>query len=109
VPGLGTAIGIALVAAIAAKTRTSIADIQGATFGDTSAPSFGGGGGETTNLGIMGGQGSFTPIGQQAANTQLTPQFSAPSAPLRAYVIGQDIEDAAEAEAGWNRRRTLGG
>ena len=109
VPGLGTAIGIALVAAIAAKTRTSIADIQGATFGDTSAPSFGGGGGGTTNLGIIGGQGSFTPIGQQATNTQLTPQFSAPTAPLRAYVIGQDIEDAAEAEARLNRRRTLGG
>ena len=108
VPGLGTAIGIALVAAIGAKTRSSIQDIQSSTFGDTSAPSLGGGGGGST-LGVIGGQGSFTPIGQQAANTQLTPQFSAPSAPLRAYVIGQDIEDAAEAEARLNRRRTLGG
>jgi hypothetical protein len=109
VPGLGTAIGVALVAAIAAKTRTSIADIQSATFGDTSVPSTSGGGGGTTNLGAIGAQGTFTPIGQQATNTQLTPQFSAPTAPLRAYVIGQDIEDAAEAEARLNRRRTLGG
>jgi len=57
----------------------------------------------------MGGQGTFTPIGQIGAGSQLTPQFSAPTAPVRAYVIGQDIEDAAEAEARLNRRRTLGG
>jgi len=106
-PGLGTAIGVALVAAIGAKARSSIQDIQSSTFGDTSTPSSGGGGG--TNLGSMGGQGTFTPIGQIGAGSQLTPQFSAPTAPVRAYVIGQDIEDAAEAEARLNRRRTLGG
>ena len=106
VPGLGTAIGIALVAAIAAKTRTSIADIQSATFGDTSTPSTGGGG---ATLPSVGGQGTFTPIGQIGAGSQLTPQFSAPTAPIRAYVIGQDIADANEADARLNRRRTLGG
>lgn len=107
VPGLGTAIGVALVAAIAAKTRTSIADIQSAQFGDTSAPSTGGGGG--TTLANIGGQGTFTPIGQIGAGSQLTPQFTAPTAPIRAYVIGQDIADANEADARLNRRRTLGG
>jgi hypothetical protein len=107
VPGLGTAIGIALVGAIAAKTRTSISDIRSAQFeGGGSLPTAGGGGGGSTLPTVGGG---FTPIGQQAANTQLTPQFNTPTAPLRAYVIGQDVEDGREAEARLNRRRTLGG
>ena len=107
VPGLGTAIGIALVGAIAAKTRTSISDIRSAQFeGGGSLPTAGGGGGGSTLPTV--GRG-FTPIGQQAANTQLTPQFNTPTAPLRAYVIGQDVEDGREAEARLNRRRTLGG
>jgi len=105
VPGLGTAIGIALVAAIGAKSRASIQDIQSSTFGSTSTPSSGG----SVTLPSAGAQGSFTPIGQQAAGTQLTPQFSAPSGTFRAYVIGQDIADANEADARLNRRRTLGG
>ena len=107
VPGLGTAIGIALVGAIAAKTRSSIADIRSAQFeGGGSLPTAGGGGGGSTLPTVGGG---FTPIGQQAANTQLTPQFNTPTAPVRAYVIGQDVENGREAEARLNRRRTLGG
>ena len=107
VPGLGTAIGIALVGAIAAKTRSSISDIRSAQFeGGGSLPTAGGGGGGSTLPTVGGG---FTPIGQQAANTQLTPQFNTPTAPVRAYVIGQDVEDGREAEARLNRRRTLGG
>jgi len=106
VPGLGVAIGTALVAAIAAKARTSIADIRNSQFGDTSAPSSGGGAGGGSTIPAPGG--GFTPIGQQAANTALTPQFAATTAPVRAYVIGQDVEDSMEAEARLNRRRTLG-
>jgi hypothetical protein len=107
VPGLGTAIGIALVAAIANKSKKSIADIRSAQFGGGGGtPSADGGGGGST-IPLSGG--GFTPIGQQGEGTQLTPQFEAPTAPVRAYVIGQDIEDANEAEARLNRRRTLGG
>lgn len=108
VPGLGVAIGTALVAAIAAKARTSIADIRNSQFGDTSAPSSGGGGTGGGGSTIPTPGGGFTPIGQQAANTALTPQFAATTAPIRAYVIGQDVEDSREAEARLNRRRTLG-
>jgi len=106
-PGLGTALGIALVGAIAAKSKKSIADIRSAQFGGGSSPSAGGSGGGGSTIPLSGG--GFTPIGQQAANTQLTPQFNAPTTPLRAYVIGQDVEDGREAEARLNRRRTLGG
>ena len=105
VPGLGVAIGTALVAAIAAKARTSIADIRNSQFGDTSAPSSGGGGGGVT---LPSAQGTFTPIGQQAEGTTLTPQFDTSGAPIRAYVIGGDVADANEAQARLNRRRTLG-
>ena len=107
VPGLGTAIGIALVAAIASKSRQSIADIRSAQFGGGGGtPSADGGGGGST---IPTSAGGFTPVGQLGEGSQLTPQFTAPTAPVRAYVIGQDIEDANEAEARLNRRRTLGG
>lgn len=107
VPGLGVAIGTALVAAIAGKARTSIRDIQSSQFGDTSAPSTGGGGGNGGQS-VAASFGSFTPVGQQAANTQLTPQFASSQGTVRAYVIGQDVEDGREAEARLNRRRTLG-
>ena len=60
-------------------------------------------------MGSIGGQGTFTPIGQIGAGSQLTPQFFVPTAPVRAYILGQDVEDAAEAESRLNRRRTLGG
>ncbi len=106
VPGLGTAIGIALVGAIAAKSKKSIADIRSSEFGGGGGTLSAGGGGGGATLPSVGG--GFTPIGQQAANTQLTPDFNAPTAPLRAYVIGQDVEDGREAEARLNRRRTLG-
>jgi hypothetical protein len=106
-PGLGTAIGIALVSAIAIKSKKSIADIRSAQFGGAgSSPSAGGSGGGGSTIPLSGG--GFTPIGQQAANTQLTPDFGVPSTPVRAYVIGQDVEDGREAEARLNRRRTLG-
>jgi hypothetical protein len=106
-PGLGTAIGIALVSAIAVKSKKSIADIRSAQFGGAgSCPSAGGSGGGGSTIPLSGG--GFTPIGQQAANTQLTPDFGVPSTPVRAYVIGQDVEDGREAEARLNRRRTLG-
>jgi hypothetical protein len=106
-PGLGTAIGIALVSAIAIKSKKSIADIRSAQFGGGgSSPSAGGSGGGGSTIPLSGG--GFTPIGQQAANTQLTPDFGVPSTPVRAYVIGQDVEDGREAEARLNRRRTLG-
>ena len=106
VPGLGTAIGVALVAAIGAKSRKSIADIRSAQFGGGSGtPSTDSGGG--VNIPSVGG--GFTPIGQQAEGTALTPQFAAPQGTVRAYVIGQDIADANEADARLNRRRTLGG
>jgi len=106
-PGLGTAIGIALVSAIAIKSKKSIADIRSAQFGGAgSSPSAGGSGGGGSTIPLSGG--GFTPIGQQAANTQLTPQFDTPTTPVRAYVIGQDVEDGREAEARLNRRRTLG-
>lgn len=104
-PGLGTALGIALVGAIAAKSKKSIADIRSAEFGGGGGSISAGGGGGTTLPSVGGG---FTPIGQQGANTQLTPQFNAPTTPVRAYVIGQDVEDGREAEARLNRRRTLG-
>ena len=107
VPGLGTAIGIALVGAIAAKTRSSIADIRSAQFeGGGSLPTAGGGGGGSTLPTVGGG---FTPIGQLAEGSQLTPQFNTETTPVRAYVIGQDVENGREAEARLNRRRTLGG
>ena len=106
VPGLGVAIGAALVAAISAKARTSIADIRSSQFGDTSAPSSGGGGGSNVSLPTVGG--GFTPIGQQGEGTALTPQFNVSGAPIRAYVIGGDVSDASEAQARLNRRRTLG-
>ena len=105
-PGLGTAIGIALVGAIAVKSKKSIADIRSAQFGGATTPSAGGSGGGGSTIPLSGG--GFTPIGQQAANTQLTPDFGVPSTPVRAYVIGQDVEDGREAEARLNRRRTLG-
>ena len=105
-PGLGTALGIALVGAIAAKSKKSIADIRSAQFGGGSSPSAGGSGGGGSTIPLSGG--GFTPIGQQAANTQLTPDFGVPSTPVRAYVIGQDVEDGREAEARLNRRRNLG-
>jgi len=106
VPGLGTAIGIALVAAIAAKSRQSIADIRNSQFGgSTSAPSTTSGGGGAT---IPRAAGTFTPLGQQAEGTTLTPQFNTDGSPIRAYVVGQDVNDAQEAQARLNRRRTLG-
>ena len=106
VPGLGTAIGIALVAAIAAKSRQSIADIRNSQFG-------GGGGTPSTSTGGGGASipraaGTFTPLGQQAEGTTLTPQFNTDGSPIRAYVVGQDVNDAQEAQARLNRRRTLG-
>ena len=106
VPGLGTAIGIALVAAIAAKSRQSIADIRNSQFG-------GGGGTPSTSTGgggatIPRAAGTFTPLGQQAEGTTLTPQFNTDGSPIRAYVVGQDVNDAQEAQARLNRRRTLG-
>jgi len=104
-PGLGVAIGTALVAAIAAKARTSIADIRNSQFGDTSAPSSGGGGGGVT---LPSAAGTFTPLGTQAEGTTLTPQFDVSGAPVRAYVLGGDVADASEAQARLNRRRTLG-
>lgn len=107
VPGLGVAIGTALVAAIANKSRQSIADIRSSQFGgSTSTPdtSGGGNGGQS----IAASFGSFTPLGQQAEGTQLTPQFTSSGGTVRAYVVGGDVEDAAEAEARLNRRRTLG-
>ena len=107
VPGLGTAIGIALVGAIAAKTRSSISDIRSAQFeGGGSVPTAAGGGGGSTLPTVGGG---FTPIGQLAEGSQLTPQFNTETTPVRAYVIGQDVENGREAEARLNRRRTLGG
>ena len=107
VPGLGTAIGIALVAAIGAKSRQSIADIRNSQFGGSATPSTStttGGGGAT----IPRAAGTFTPLGQQAEGTTLTPQFDTSGAPIRAYVVGQDVNDAQEAQARLNRRRTLG-
>ena len=107
VPGLGTAIGIALVAAIAAKSRQSIADIRNSQFGGgggTPSTTTGGGGSVTTPRAA----GTFTPLGQQGEGTTLTPQFNTDGSPIRAYVVGQDVNDAQEAQARLNRRRTLG-
>lgn len=107
VPGLGTILGAALVAAILASSKKAITDIQNATFeggGTTSSPVAGGGATAT-----IGAQGSFIPIGQQPAGTQLTPSFTAPPPqPVPAYVIAGDVENGLEAEARLRNRRRLG-
>lgn len=109
VPGLGTILGAALVAAIIASSRKAIIDIQNAQFEGGSQPSSpvsgGGGGGAAT----IGAQGSFIPIGQQPAGTQLTPSFGAGAVqPIPAYVIAGDVSNGLEADARLRNRRRLG-
>jgi hypothetical protein len=107
VPGLGTIIGAALVAAIIASSKKAITDIQNSKFdggGSSKSPIAGGGGGGFSNA-----AGSFIPIGQQPAGTQLTPTFQAPAPqPIPAYVIAGDVENGLEAEARLRNRRRLG-
>ena len=107
VPGLGTAIGIALVSVPLQQSQDNLLQtletlslvgvvvhhlhllvVVGAT--------------------IPRAAGTFTPLGQQAEGTTLTPQFNTDGSPIRAYVVGQDVNDAQEAQARLNRRRTLG-
>jgi hypothetical protein len=107
VPGLGLIVGAALVAAIIASSRKAIIGIQNAKFdggGSPSSPVSGGGGG-----GFSGAAGSFIPIGQQPAGTQLTPSFTAPQPqPIPAYVLSGDVENGLEADARLRNRRRLG-
>ena len=97
VPGLGTAIGIANVAAIAIASKKAIQGIQSSTFGgspktlsapNTSTP--------TVNTGFQGG-GQFLP------NTapQVTP-------PIRAYVVTGDVTNGQVAEQQLQTRRRFG-
>lgn len=108
VPGLGTIIGAALVAAIISSSKKAITDIQNSTFeggGTSKSPIAGGGGGGS----FAGAQGSFIPIGQQPAGTQLTPSFQpAAPQPIPAYVLSGDVENGLEAEARLRNRRRLG-
>jgi hypothetical protein len=109
VPGLGTILGAALVAAIIASSKKAITDIQNSKFeggGSPSSPVVGSGGGGAATIGA---QGSFIPIGQQPAGTQLTPSFQAGAPqPIPAYVIAGDVENGLEAEARLRNRRRLG-
>jgi hypothetical protein len=105
VPGLGLVVGAALVAAIAASAKKAIANIQSSTFeggGTPASPTTGG-------SSFIGAQGSFIPIGQQPAGTQLTPSFQAPQPqPIPAYVLSGDVENGLEADARLRNRRRLG-
>lgn len=97
VPGLGTAIGIANVAAIAIASKKAIQGIQSSTFGG-SAPSFSAPNTSTptVNTGFQGG-GQFLP------NTAPTrPE------PIRAYVVTGDVTNGQVAEAQLQTRRRFG-
>lgn len=107
VPGLGTAIGIALVASIVAASKQSIAQIKAAKFdagGSPSAPSTGGGG--STPISVGG-------VTQQSVGLGgFLPSPGAPSVgaqePIRAYVVSQDVSNGLQAGAAINRRRRIG-
>ena len=103
VPGLGTAIGIANVAAIALASNKAIQGIQSATFeGGGSAPSAPSSGGGTPSI---SGGGAFTGA---LPGTGTTPPVTGQTEPIRAYVIAQDVSTGQEANAAIRRRRRLG-
>jgi hypothetical protein len=97
IPGLGTAIGIANVAAIAIASKKAIQGIQSSTFGG-SAPSFSvpNTSTPTVNTGFQGG-GQFLP------NT--APQGTPP---IRAYVVTGDVTNGQVAEQQLQTRRRFG-
>jgi len=103
VPGLGTAIGIANVAAIALASRKAIQGIQSATFGGGgSTPSAPSSGGATPSI---NGGGAFTGA---LPGTGGTPPVTGQNEPIRAYVVAQDVSTGQEANAAIRRRRRLG-
>lgn len=103
VPGLGTAIGIANVAAIALASRKAIQGIQSATFGGGgSTPSAPSSGGATPSI---SGGGAFTGA---LPGTGGTPPVTGQTEPIRAYVVAQDVSTGQEANAAIRRRRRLG-
>jgi len=103
VPGLGTAIGIASVAAIALASQKAIQDIQSTQFGGgATTPSVNTAGGvPSTGAGLVPGttsQGGFLALAP--------PTTAAP--PVRAYVVTGDVTDGIEAEQQLQTRRRFG-
>jgi hypothetical protein len=107
VPGLGTAVGIALVGAITLASKKAISDIQSSQFSggtpSVSTPSAGGGGTAVLPTSPSFGAGGF--LGQPQGT--LTP-ITSPQTPLRAYVVSADVTNGQQANAQITRRRTLG-
>ena len=108
VPGLGTAIGVASVAAIALASKKAISDIQNAQFGgggaNISVPSAGGAGTNVPNLNAQFGQGGFLAPGAAGGTPSL-----APAEPIQAYVLASDVTTGVQAYGQISRRRRLGG
>jgi len=104
VPGLGTAVGVALVAAIGAASNKAIQDIQNSSFNSPGSPSVSTGGGTTPNISRQGtpnlGGGFVTGAG--------VPSVSTPVEPIRAYVVTGDVVNGVQASGQLRRRRTLG-
>ena len=108
VPGLGTTIGIASVAAIALASKKAIQDIQSAQFGGTSspnisAPASSGGGFAQPNISAQFGQGGFLAPGTSGAIPSL-----APAEPIQAYVLASDVTTGLQAYGQISRRRRFG-
>ena len=108
VPGLGTIVGAALVASIIAASKQSIAQIKNSQFESSggASPATGGGGSAPISVGGLTQQNvGFGGFGAAPAGT---PSI-APTEPIRAYVVTQDVVTGMEADAAINRRRRLGG
>ena len=107
VPGLGTAIGIALVASIIAASKQSIAQIKNSQFDSASTPSSPAGGGSVSIPTTSGGGLNQQNLGGFVGGPAGTPSI-APAEPLRAYVVSNDVENGLQANANIRRRRRLG-
>jgi uncharacterized membrane protein len=107
VPGLGTAIGIALVASIIAASKQSIAQIKNSQFDSASTPSSPAGGGSVSIPTTSGGGLNQQNLGGFVGGPAGTPSI-APTEPIRAYVVSNDVENGLQANANIRRRRRLG-
>lgn len=108
VPGLGTIVGAALVASIIAASKQSIAQIKNSKFESSSAGSPATGGGGSAPISVGGLRQQDIGLGGFGAAPAGTPSI-APTEPIRAYVVTQDVVTGMEADAAINRRRRLGG
>ena len=100
VPGLGTAIGVASVAAIALASQKAIQDIQSAQFGGTNVPNV------SVSSNVPTGQPSLGTTSQGGFLALAPPTTSAP--PIRAYVVTGDVADGLSAEQQLQTRRRFG-